>query len=228
MQASVRLDHALVAVESEHHVHLMLDLLVPDAPAERAPLALALVIDRSGSMAGPKLETARRCASWLVGRLSGQDRLALVDFDDRVRLLAPLGPPEPSRLGPAIAAIQEGGTTNLSGGWLKGLEQLRGSSEPARKILLLTDGHANQGITDRARLAELARSAHALGVGTATIGMGADFDEERLTAMADAGGGNATTRRAPTRRPGSSPASSTAWRAWSPRTSASSCGRRRP
>lgn len=191
MQASVRLDHALVAVEGEHHVHLMLELVVPAAPADRAPLALALVLDRSGSMAGLKLETARRCASWLVQRLAPEDRLALIDFDDRVRLLAPLGPPERARLEPAIAAMRAGGSTNLSGGWLKGVEALRDAPGPARKVLLLTDGHANQGVTDPATLAQLARSATGSGVGTATIGLGDDFDEELLTAMADAGGGNA-------------------------------------
>lgn len=191
MQASVRVDHALVAVEGEHHVHLMLELVVPSTPTARAPLALALVLDRSGSMAGRKLETARRCASWLVRRLAPEDRLALVDFDDHVRLLAPLGPPERARLEPAIAMIREGGSTNLSGGWLKGVEALRDVPGPARKVLLLTDGLANQGVTDRETLAQLAHSASSAGVGTATIGLGEDFDEELLTAMADAGGGNA-------------------------------------
>lgn len=191
MNASVRVDHALVAVESRHRVHLMLELAAPAVATTRAPLALALVLDRSGSMAGGKIETARRCASWLVRRLAPDDRLALVDFDDRVRLLAPLGPPDAARLGAAIASIHPRGSTNLSGGWLKGVEALNGAPEHARKVLLLTDGLANEGVADRGTLAQLARSWRAAGVGTATIGLGDDFDEELLTAMADAGGGNA-------------------------------------
>ena len=68
MQASVRLDHSLLAVEGEHDVHAMVEICAPAAPDSdgRPPLRVALVLDRSGSMAGAKLEVAKRCASWLV------------------------------------------------------------------------------------------------------------------------------------------------------------------
>ena len=131
------------------------ELVVPEreAAAERVPLQLALVVDRSGSMAGPKLAYAKRCASWLAGRLRPADRLALVDYDDRVRLLAPLAPVDHAALARAIDSIHARGSTNLSGGWLKGFEELqRGDAAAVRKVLLLTDGLANQGITDPATL----------------------------------------------------------------------------
>ena len=83
--------------------------------------------------------------------------------------------------------------TNLSGGWLKGLEQLRavtGGTGP-KKILLLSDGLANQGITESDVLVQMARGACDDGVGTTTIGFGEGFDEDLMTAMADAGAGNA-------------------------------------
>ena len=65
-------------------------------------------------------------------------------------------------------------------------------ADGVRKILLLTDGHANVGITDR-RHARRSSPRRAAGerIGTTTIGIGSDFDEELLTRMADAGGGNA-------------------------------------
>jgi Ca-activated chloride channel family protein len=193
VQTSVRLDQNLLAVDGEHDVHAMLELHAPEPPdtADRPPLRLALVLDRSGSMAGEKLAVAKRCAAWLVGRLRARDELALIAYDDRVRMLAPLAPVERSRLESAIARLAPGGTTNLSGGWMRGLEQLeRAPGDGARKILLLTDGLANVGVTDAGALAGLAEQARGRGVGTTTIGVGADFDEDLLEAMADAGGGN--------------------------------------
>jgi Ca-activated chloride channel family protein len=206
--ASVRFDHQLLAVESEHRVHCMLELTAPQAPKtkERRPLHLALVIDRSGSMAGDKLETTKACASYLARRLAPTDELAVVAYDDEVRLALPLGPVGSTQLalGQALHLIQPGGSTNLSGGWLKGVEQLRavpGGNGP-KKVLLLTDGLANQGVTDHDALVEMAKRAGDDGVGTTTIGFGAGFDENLLTAMADAGAGNAYFAESPEEAPG--------------------------
>jgi Ca-activated chloride channel family protein len=193
VKAAVRLEHQILSIESEHDVHAMVELTVPDAVggATRPPLRLALVLDRSGSMGGPKLAVAKRCAGWLAERLRPEDELALVSFDDEVRLHAPLAPVNGGMRG-AIASLWPGGMTNLSGGWLKGLEQLRPApADGVRKILLLTDGNANVGIRDAGTLAQLAATAAGERIGTTTIGIGSDFDEELLTRMADAGGGNA-------------------------------------
>src|SRR6266511_313727 len=193
MKAQVRLEHELLAVEGDHEVNAMLELTAPAAPAsgERPPLSLALVIDRSGSMAGRKLEVARECAAFLVRRLGPADRLAVVAYDDQVTLVAPLATLDRPALLAAIAAIRPGNSTNLSGGWLKGMEQLQRAGDGPRKVLLLSDGLANVGITDRGELASLARNAAAAGVGTTTIGFGDGFDEDLMTGMADAGGGRA-------------------------------------
>ena len=203
MDPSVRLEHALLAVDAPHEVNVMLELAAPEPAGEtaRAPLHVALVLDRSGSMHGAKLETAKRCAAWLAGRLHADDELALVDFDSHVRVLAPLAPVGSSAVASAIGRIQPGGQTNLSGGWLKGLEELRRASGTPRKLLLLTDGLANEGITEPEALVALARGAYESGVGTSTIGFGEGFDEDTLTALADAGGGRAHYAETPDAAP---------------------------
>ena len=94
MKATIKLEHDLVAFEGDHDVHAMLEIIVPEPDVDvlRAPLALALVIDRSGSMHGDKLAYATRSAEWLAGRLHADDLLAIVDYDDEVRVIVPLAP----------------------------------------------------------------------------------------------------------------------------------------
>lgn len=208
MQANLRLEHELLAVESEHDVHVMVELVAPEAPAQdaRAPLAVSLVIDRSGSMAGRKLQVTRGCAAFLAQRLGPGDHLSLVAYDDEVQLLAPLVPVGEHReaLLATIGRISSGGSTNLSGGWLKGVETLDGAPEgAARRVVLLSDGLANVGITDRGSLRRMAeRALGASGTRTSTIGFGADFDEDLMTEMAEAGGGAAYFAETPDDAPG--------------------------
>jgi Ca-activated chloride channel family protein len=198
LDANIRLDHELLAVEDDNRVHCMLEIKAPPAAEgeSRPPLHLGLVIDRSGSMAGEKLHTASACAAFLARRLGQADQLSVVTFDDEVRLEWPLQPVagQQEQLAQTLRQILAGGSTNLSGGWLKGVEQLAAvaGGQGPKKLLLLTDGQANQGITDQSTLVELARSAaDKQGVGTTTIGFGEGFDEVLLTLIADAGGGNA-------------------------------------
>ena len=89
----------------------------------RQPVAIALVIDRSGSMAGPKLKAAKNAAQQLVRMLAPSDRVSVVSFDQEVRIDVPLTTPNESVIN-RIDAIIHGGLTALFDGWQKGMNQL--------------------------------------------------------------------------------------------------------
>jgi Ca-activated chloride channel family protein len=166
----------------------------PPDDGSRAPLNVAPVLDRSGSMSGDKLRFAREAAALLVRRLRPEDRVSAVCYDDQVITLAEgaVGDGH-SALMEQLLGLTTGGTTNLSGGWLQGRALVESQLVPegVNRIILMTDGLANVGITDPTQLVELCRAGAKAGITTTTIGFGEDFNEDLLRAMADAGGGAA-------------------------------------
>ena len=192
MQHKVLVDYELAVAQHGFIVRALLELQgKAPTPDNRIPLNLAVVLDRSGSMAGDKLAAARDAAAMLVQRLHPDDTVSVVAYDDGVTTVAEPATGEAQASLPAfIRRIEPGGSTNLSGGWLRGRELVaRGKREGGvNRIMLLTDGLANCGITDPVQLLRLCRTANAAGITTTTIGFGADYDEKLLRGMADAGG----------------------------------------
>jgi Ca-activated chloride channel homolog len=177
---------------------VLIRIQAPDAveteKKARKPYHLALVIDRSGSMSGPPLAEAVRCAKHITDQLQTTDTASLVIFDDRVQTLVPARPVgDRKALYLALSQIHSGGSTNLHGGWKAGADGLLpGAAESAlARVILLSDGNANVGeITDTASIAALCAQAAERGVTTSTYGLGRDFNEELMVEMAKRGGGN--------------------------------------
>ena len=167
---------------------------MPSTSTSRAPFDIELVLDRSGSMGGSKIEYTRRAATTAVNLLRETDRCGLVAYDDEILPFAPCGRVDGNqrqRLLEAIDQLHARGSTNLFGGWLAGAEELSRLEEArVRRVLLMTDGLANVGVTDRAEILHHVRELAARGVSTTAFGVGLDFDEVLVSGMAEAGNGH--------------------------------------
>lgn len=179
-----------------------LDLLIrvqapPAAPADRQQrrhgLNLAFVIDRSGSMSGQPLEEAKRCVCAMVEGLTPEDRAACVVYDHTVDVLVPSTPVhDPQLFRKRLAGVDEGGSTDLHAGWLTGAGQLADNLHHGSiaRVILLSDGNANRGLTDEDTIEQQCAKLARAGVTTSTYGLGRDFNEDLMIGMARAGGGS--------------------------------------
>eukprot|EP01047_Picozoa_sp_COSAG01_P046783 COSAG01_NODE_4419_length_5043_cov_37.692152_3_plen_595_part_00 len=171
-------------------------------PAERKPIDLVLVLDKSGSMSGEKLALIKQTAGLIVTELSargssGNDRLSIVTYDTTVKCLMPLAVMDASgkkRATDSIESIRAGSTTNLSGGLLRGLEEVSEVEQPAdnTSVFLMTDGHANSGITESegiVRCLEGVMAERTTPCTVFTFGYGTNHNAEMLRAISDAGCG---------------------------------------
>ncbi|HTI37739.1 MAG TPA: VWA domain-containing protein [Vicinamibacterales bacterium] len=197
MNIDVQADRTLVRMSGNSTRYALLSFTAPE-PARthtREPVNVAFVIDRSGSMGGEKIRLAREAVVQALRMLRPADRFAVVMYDNEIEVVVSSTEASTEAVRNAITQverIQARGNTNLAGGWLKGCEEIAGHlrSTQISRCVLLTDGLANEGITDRNELARHSEELRARGITTTTIGLGADFDEELLEALAHAGGGH--------------------------------------
>jgi Ca-activated chloride channel family protein len=161
----------------------------------RMPTDLVVVLDRSGSMQGTKMSHARAAIRALVEQLAPEDRFALVTYAQGVEHTIALEAPSPAsraRWLAAVNAIPARGGTHLSGGLDAGLQVVESSRAAGRapRVILISDGLANQGDTSRAGLRARAVRAASGEYALSTVGVGVDFDGELMALLADAGTGN--------------------------------------
>lgn len=199
MQLSLRTDRQLIRAGAHSTRYLMISLSAPVAPPrnERPPVNVGLVLDRSGSMDGErKFTLARDAVEQSLRLLREGDIFTLVVYDGQVDVLMPPTPATENAKRTALqrlADVRPRGCTDLHAGWNAGaaglVERLRAEKGGVTRLLLLTDGLANEGVTDPCALTQRARELRTLGVATTTFGVGADFDERLLRDMAHEGGG---------------------------------------
>lgn len=173
---------------------------------KRLPLELALVLDRSGSMHGAKLQTAKQAVFSVLDHLTPRDTVSVVAFDNQIETIqspATVTPQLKSQLRETLFALQARASTALHQGWLTGCKSLantvsKAETQALKRCFLLTDGLANVGMTDPEQIAsEAASMREQSAISTSTFGIGTDYNELLLGPMAVAGGGQFHHLRSP-------------------------------
>lgn len=188
------LDQNSTGLSAKDRASMLVEVTAPALPdRERtAPTNLVVVLDRSGSMGGDRLAHAKRALRDVIDRLSPGDTFGLVTFDDEVELVVPAGPVvDRDRIKRVIDGVEARGSTDLGAGLLRGLKEARRlEATEGVRVLLVSDGHANNGVTDPVVLGARTGEFVDLGITTSTLGMGLGYDETVLEAISREGAGN--------------------------------------
>ena len=169
----------------------------PGERKQEATLALALVIDRSGSMSGPKMELTKQAARGAAQLLQPPDLIAVIAFDSQAQTAVRLQPAaNRQRVSSGIAAIRSGGGTNVLPGLREALDQLLNASARRKHVIVLSDGQSpSEGVIE---LVDEAASAH---ITVSAVGVGDAADLTLLQNIAHRGGGRFHHARDPSTVP---------------------------
>ncbi|MBI4548174.1 MAG: VWA domain-containing protein [Ignavibacteriae bacterium] len=177
-------------------VYLQMEIITPASTkrSERRPMNIAVVLDRSGSMADErKIDYAKQAVFSLIDRLSSDDYLSIVIYDDQIDVLLPTQRVrDKQRIKRMIREVYPRGSTNLGGGMMEGFRQVERNlnREFVNRVILLSDGLANQGITDPHELNRIAQLYRNKSISLSTMGVGLDYNENLMLGLAEHGGGN--------------------------------------
>ena len=179
-------------------VFLHMDIITPDirprVDQDLRHMNIAVVLDRSGSMGDErKIDYARKAVNAVIDRLSSDDYLSIVIYDDRIEtVLRTQRVTDKQRIKRLVEGIEPRGATNLSGGMIAGFQELEEHfrNEFVNRVILLSDGLANRGITDPHELNRVAGEYRDRSISLSTIGVGLEYNENLMLGLAEHGGGN--------------------------------------
>jgi Ca-activated chloride channel family protein len=198
MKTTARLPFEKIRFDLPFHTHLAVTLEAPPVEWQRTrpPVCVIPVIDVSGSMSGDKLHQARQSVLKLIDHLGPQDRCGVVVFSTNVAVVSPpveMTPAAKADLKLRVGDLQAQSQTNLSGGMLAGLELGNLATLPGEmlvRVILFTDGLANQGVALKSEQLLPLLDAHRGRATVSAFGYGTDADQELLSDLARRGGGN--------------------------------------
>jgi Ca-activated chloride channel homolog len=159
----------------------------------RAPINLSIVLDRSSSMHGEKIEKAKEAALLVLDRLSSEDIVSIVTYDSEVEVLVPaMRMSEAETIRERIRSIEPRGSTALFAGVSKGIQELRKFLDKNRvnRVILMSDGQANVGPSSPNELGRLGAAASKEGISVSTIGLGLGYNEDLMVQLAQNSDGN--------------------------------------
>lgn len=190
------MSHGYLERGSQSAIYAAIDIEAIEFEGTRRPaLNLAVVIDRSGSMSGDKMRYARRAAKQLVDSLSARDRLTVIAYANQAQVVTPSVAANASgklRLKRSIDGISPAGGTNIAAGIDLGVTQLtaQSSEESVNRMILLSDGRPTVGETSIDGLGEKVTRGLSAGMSLTTMGVGLDYNEDLMAALAGRGAGN--------------------------------------
>jgi len=193
VRVETALDHAVLEANHKQTAFLRVGLTGFELPeARRAPLNVAIVIDKSGSMQGNKIQQAKAAARAALSQLGPDDIVSIVAYDDTVDVLVPATKVSDREvIERGIARLSAGGMTALFAGVVKGASEVRkfAGKERVNRVVLLSDGAANVGPASAGELGQLGRSLRREGIAVTTVGLGLGYNEDLMVQLALASGG---------------------------------------
>ncbi|MEA3187895.1 MAG: Ca-activated chloride channel [Chthoniobacter sp.] len=195
VQLHLQPDQRVLLTGDPREVVVKIDLAATGAKTrgKRGPVNIVAVLDRSGSMSGAKLEKAKQGVVELIDQLGESDTFALVVYDSTVQVVVPAQHIEDrEELKRRVERIHSGGSTALYGGVERGAAELEKfcSASSINRVILLSDGLANIGPSSTEDLRGLGRRLAARGLSVSTIGVGDDYNEDLMSAIAEASDAN--------------------------------------